>query len=151
MHRRNIGLLYDDKQPWTPQHMVYMAFCVLVLDVAHDAWFYWTHRLLHQRWVYRHVHYIHHKCALGAATSSVTWLVYLSDIEISHCSVTGFERALSHACEAHATPTIVSVPVYVCVACEEAAGNTVKACTGQPSPVRSQGIAFMWQRQLLSF
>lgn len=27
----------------------------------HDAYFYWTHRLLHTRWWYRHVHEVHHR------------------------------------------------------------------------------------------
>ena len=34
---------------------------VLVLDVVHDAWFYWTHRLLHTRALYKSVHYMHHE------------------------------------------------------------------------------------------
>eukprot|EP00742_Colponemidia_sp_Colp-10_P000892 GILJ01000969.1.p1 GENE.GILJ01000969.1~~GILJ01000969.1.p1 ORF type:complete len:280 (+),score=23.11 GILJ01000969.1:35-874(+) len=25
-----------------------------------DTWFYWTHRFLHIRWAWRHIHYIHH-------------------------------------------------------------------------------------------
>ncbi len=33
---------------------------VLVL-VLHDAWFYWTHRLLHQRGLYRWAHHPHHE------------------------------------------------------------------------------------------
>jgi hypothetical protein len=40
----------------------YMAACVLLLDVLHDAWFYWTHRLLHWRPLYRAVHWEHHRC-----------------------------------------------------------------------------------------
>jgi sterol desaturase/sphingolipid hydroxylase (fatty acid hydroxylase superfamily) len=27
----------------------------------HDTYFYWTHRLLHRRWWYRHAHYVHHE------------------------------------------------------------------------------------------
>lgn len=40
-----------------------MVATVAALDVLHDAWFYWTHRLLHWRALYRHVHYIHHRRA----------------------------------------------------------------------------------------
>ena len=40
-----------------------MVATVAALDVLHDAWFYWTHRLLHWRPLYRHVHYIHHRRA----------------------------------------------------------------------------------------
>ena len=41
----------------------YMLLTVVALDVLHDAWFYWTHRLLHWRPLYVHVHAIHHRCA----------------------------------------------------------------------------------------
>lgn len=30
------------------------------LLVIQDAWFYWTHRLLHRPWLFRHVHRTHH-------------------------------------------------------------------------------------------
>jgi len=38
---------------------------VATLDVLHDSWFYWTHRLLHWRPLYRHVHFIHHRRGAG--------------------------------------------------------------------------------------
>ena len=34
---------------------------VAVLDMLHDTWFYWTHRLLHTKALYRRVHYMHHE------------------------------------------------------------------------------------------
>jgi Delta7-sterol 5-desaturase len=34
-----------------------------VLDYLHDSWFYWTHRLLHWRPLYKHIHNIHHRYA----------------------------------------------------------------------------------------
>lgn len=34
---------------------------VAVLDMLHDTWFYWTHRLLHMKVLYRRVHYMHHE------------------------------------------------------------------------------------------
>lgn len=39
----------------------YMLACILVLDFLHDAWFYWTHRLLHWRPLYKYVHWEHHR------------------------------------------------------------------------------------------
>jgi sterol desaturase/sphingolipid hydroxylase (fatty acid hydroxylase superfamily) len=39
---------------------LYGALCVLALDLLHDAWFYWTHRLLHTKPLYRRVHRDHH-------------------------------------------------------------------------------------------
>ena len=32
-----------------------------VAIVLHDAYFYWTHRLMHTRWLFRHVHVVHHR------------------------------------------------------------------------------------------
>lgn len=43
------------------RQVLYMLACIVALDYAHDAWFYWTHRVLHWGPLYRHVHYIHHK------------------------------------------------------------------------------------------
>ncbi|MDX1908805.1 MAG: sterol desaturase family protein [Bacteroidia bacterium] len=31
-----------------------------VMVLIHDTWFYWIHRFMHLRWVFRHVHLIHH-------------------------------------------------------------------------------------------
>ena len=41
----------------------YMVLTVVMLDYLHDAWFYWTHRLLHWKPLYRHVHHLHHRYA----------------------------------------------------------------------------------------
>ena len=32
-----------------------------LLMIWHDTYFYWTHRLLHTRWMMRHVHFVHHR------------------------------------------------------------------------------------------
>lgn len=60
LHGRGWGLLYSGA-PQTVAQALYLVLCVLLLDVLHDAWFYWTHRLLHCKALYRHVHYMHHK------------------------------------------------------------------------------------------
>lgn len=39
----------------------YFAFTLVVLIVAHDAWFYWTHRLIHHPRLFRRVHRTHHR------------------------------------------------------------------------------------------
>lgn len=41
----------------------YILLCICFLDYLHDTWFYWTHRLLHWRPLYRWVHWEHHRCA----------------------------------------------------------------------------------------
>lgn len=50
-----------------------MLLTIVALDYLHDAWFYWTHRLLHWKPLYRHVHAIHHECALAAAAGPAGW------------------------------------------------------------------------------
>ena len=39
----------------------YFAFSIIFLIVAHDAWFYWSHRLLHHRSLFRRLHRLHHR------------------------------------------------------------------------------------------
>lgn len=49
--------LYWDLNDWG---ISYAAFSLLLMIVAHDAWFYWTHRLIHQPRLMRRVHRLHH-------------------------------------------------------------------------------------------
>ena len=44
-----------------PGGIVSLIGTVVLLDMLHDTWFYWTHRLLHMKVVYRNVHYMHHE------------------------------------------------------------------------------------------
>ena len=46
----------------------YLIFSVAVLILAHDTYFYWAHRFMHVKWVYPHVHLVHHK-----STSPTPW------------------------------------------------------------------------------
>lgn len=39
----------------------YLAFSFVLALVAHDAWFYWTHRLMHLSRLYRPFHRLHHR------------------------------------------------------------------------------------------
>ena len=38
---------------------LFLEFSAFVL--LHDAYFYWAHRMMHSRWLFRHVHRVHHK------------------------------------------------------------------------------------------
>lgn len=38
----------------------YLTLSVVLMIVLHDAYFYWTHRLMHHPTLYRHVHRVHH-------------------------------------------------------------------------------------------
>lgn len=45
-----------DERGW-----LYFAATIVVLIIAHDAWFYWTHRLIHDPRLFRRLHRTHHK------------------------------------------------------------------------------------------
>lgn len=55
--------------------VLYCLLVIAMLDVLHDAWFYWTHRLLHWAPLYRHVHYIHHKSNVPCAFTGYSFHV----------------------------------------------------------------------------
>lgn len=38
----------------------YFPGSILLYLVAHDSWFYWTHRLMHRPWWFGHAHAVHH-------------------------------------------------------------------------------------------
>jgi sterol desaturase/sphingolipid hydroxylase (fatty acid hydroxylase superfamily) len=38
----------------------YLPLSVLLYLAAHDTWFYWTHRLMHRPWWFKHAHAVHH-------------------------------------------------------------------------------------------
>jgi sterol desaturase/sphingolipid hydroxylase (fatty acid hydroxylase superfamily) len=38
----------------------YFCFSAVALILLHDAWFYWTHRFMHWKPIFRHVHRVHH-------------------------------------------------------------------------------------------
>ena len=52
------GQVYHDplKYGWT-----WLLLSLPVAIVLHDLYFYWTHRLLHTPWLFRHVHGVHHR------------------------------------------------------------------------------------------
>jgi sterol desaturase/sphingolipid hydroxylase (fatty acid hydroxylase superfamily) len=38
----------------------YLPLSVFIFLAAHDTWFYWTHRLMHRPWWFKHAHAVHH-------------------------------------------------------------------------------------------
>ena len=44
---------------------------IAVMIVVHDTYFYWTHRMMHHRWLYRTFHHTHH-----LSTSPTPWAAY---------------------------------------------------------------------------
>lgn len=49
----------------------YFAFTLVLLPIFHDTYFYWTHRAMHHRRFYRHVHRVHH-----LSTNPSPWAAY---------------------------------------------------------------------------
>lgn len=66
--RAGVLNLYDDmaRYGW-----LYAAASLIVLLVAHDTWFYWTHRLLHHPRLFRASHLTHHR-----SVAPTPWAAY---------------------------------------------------------------------------
>ncbi|KAL6786015.1 ERG5 [Auxenochlorella protothecoides x Auxenochlorella symbiontica] len=60
LHAAGYGKLYTGSIH-SVSDVTYAVTTIVILDCLHDTWFYWTHRLLHWKPLYRHIHYIHHK------------------------------------------------------------------------------------------
>ncbi|MBE9585818.1 sterol desaturase family protein [Mucilaginibacter sp. JRF] len=48
-----------------------MPVCLLLSLILHDTYFYWTHRLIHHKRLFKHVHLLHHK-----STNPSPWASY---------------------------------------------------------------------------
>ncbi|KAK9815322.1 hypothetical protein WJX72_001696 [[Myrmecia] bisecta] len=59
LHAAGLGKLYTGPLH-SPSEVVYLIATIVSLDILHDTWFYWTHRLLHSRLLYKHIHHLHH-------------------------------------------------------------------------------------------
>ncbi len=51
--------------------MVYFWVSIPMIIILHDAYFYWTHRLMHWKPIFKHVHLIHHK-----STDPTPWAAF---------------------------------------------------------------------------
>ena len=51
--------------------MLYYIFTFIWMYFLHDAYFYWSHRLMHHPKIFKHVHLIHHK-----STNPSPWTAY---------------------------------------------------------------------------
>jgi sterol desaturase/sphingolipid hydroxylase (fatty acid hydroxylase superfamily) len=49
----------------------YFALSVVLLLVGYDTWIYWQHRWLHTPWMFRHIHWVHHR--VGNPTTFATF------------------------------------------------------------------------------
>lgn len=55
---RTHTLLYPGIEPYG---VWWLLVSIAVMSIVHDAWFYWVHRLLHQKILFRWFHAIHHE------------------------------------------------------------------------------------------
>jgi sterol desaturase/sphingolipid hydroxylase (fatty acid hydroxylase superfamily) len=51
--------------------VAYFIFSVVAFILIHDAYFYWTHRLMHWKKIYRYVHRVHHQ-----STDPTPWAAF---------------------------------------------------------------------------
>lgn len=51
--------------------IAYLIFSLVVAIVFHDFYFYWTHRLMHNKHIFRYVHRVHHE-----STNPSPWAAY---------------------------------------------------------------------------
>ncbi len=58
LYREGHTALSTDATVWT---WPWVLLQIVGLVVFNDAWFYAVHRLLHQKWVFQHVHAVHHR------------------------------------------------------------------------------------------
>jgi Delta7-sterol 5-desaturase len=68
LYRHGYTTLYTDAEQYG---RLYLLFSILLMIVVHDAYFYWTHRLLHRPWLMRHIHIVHHR-----STNPTPWAAY---------------------------------------------------------------------------
>ena len=61
-------LIYRD---WHSHSLGYFIFSVGVFIIAHDTYFYWTHRLMHWHRLYPYIHRIHH-----LSTNPTPWAAF---------------------------------------------------------------------------
>lgn len=52
----------------------YLAISLAAMVLAHDAYFYWTHRVMHHPWLFRAFHWTHHK-----SKTPTPWTAYAFD------------------------------------------------------------------------
>ncbi|EIE27586.1 hypothetical protein COCSUDRAFT_11014, partial [Coccomyxa subellipsoidea C-169] len=74
LHAAGVSKLYSGSID-SFSKVLYVLVTIIVLDYLHDAWFYWTHRALHSRFLYKHVHHLHHKSVAPTAFTGYSFHV----------------------------------------------------------------------------
>lgn len=72
LHQKGYGVMSNeplDVALGSPWGVAYVVAMIVALDVFHDTWFYFAHRLLHHRYLMKRVHYMHHQSSVPSAFS----------------------------------------------------------------------------------
>jgi lathosterol oxidase len=75
---RQYTLIYDkisDFPGW------YMALSVVLSLILHDTYFYWMHRLLHHKRLFKHAHVLHHKSTNPSPWTSYSFHLFEAVVE----------------------------------------------------------------------
>jgi sterol desaturase/sphingolipid hydroxylase (fatty acid hydroxylase superfamily) len=70
-------------------HPLYWLLTIVILDILHDSWFYWTHRFLHWKPIYTNIHIIHHHSVAPTPFAGYSFhileaaLVFLNEILVT--------------------------------------------------------------------
>jgi Delta7-sterol 5-desaturase len=54
----------------------YLPVSVLLYLLAHDTWFYWTHRWMHEPWLFKRAHAVHHASRPPTAWAAMSFHPY---------------------------------------------------------------------------
>jgi lathosterol oxidase len=70
LYRSGYTRIYSDPVKYGKGYL-FISFIWLI--VLHDTYFYWTHRLLHTKWLLKHIHSVHHR-----SVNPTPWAAYVS-------------------------------------------------------------------------
>jgi sterol desaturase/sphingolipid hydroxylase (fatty acid hydroxylase superfamily) len=70
VHAGRTSMYFAAAERGWPYFVLSVALCV----VGYDTWLYWQHRLLHTGWLFRHVHWVHHR--VGNPTGFATFAMH---------------------------------------------------------------------------
>lgn len=68
LKKNGYTMMYDNISDYG---VPYFIFSIIAMIMIHDTYFYWTHRFMHLKKVYPHVHLIHHH-----STNPTPWAAY---------------------------------------------------------------------------
>ena len=76
LHHKGYGVMSSESLASSlssPLGLLYVMAMIISLDLFHDTWFYFAHRLLHHRYLMKRVHYMHHQSTVPSAFSGYSF------------------------------------------------------------------------------